>query len=246
MGAPERFSCDGPHGVVRLYIPDVEEVRLSATHAGFVVDDLWDVDDADDDATRAGAGGDAPGPHQEAGGGQPDYPAAVDADAMFRFLHPVWWRSPYTCQPDEDDGECACGRVSLLEVLDTVDDPAVRQAALDAHLAVTKEAWDHYWSAEALQRGGQRIGGACPDCLVEGEPHGHEVAGEAAELATELGCALAAFHTLVLVGDTVYDPADSHRPLTGPDVADVHSVADVRNVADSSDGDDASATSAGQ
>lgn len=177
MAASVRLSVTTSDGTeVRLCLPDPDEVRISAEHAGFVFD-AW----GDDDSAIEPA----------------------DVTTAFTYLHPVWWRSPFQCREDSE-GDCNCGRVTLLEVLDTLDDPQLRQCVLDAHLEANREAWDHYWSGESLLRGGCTLGGACVECLTGGDDHLSELSGEANELAAELGSAIAAFHTLLLLGESMY------------------------------------------
>jgi hypothetical protein len=178
MGGSERYcSCDEQGAALRLWVPDRDELLASARHAGL---DL-------DDAVAAAADADLP----------------FDIEEWLAFTHPVWWRSALQCR-ETGDGECNCGRVSLLEVLDSSEDDVTRQAAFAAHEAVLREAWDHYWSGQALRSGSPNIGGACTDCLVGGDEHLAAIFAEANELAAEFGAAIAAFRTTTTLGERVY------------------------------------------
>jgi hypothetical protein len=132
---------------------------------------------------------------------------AADLVTQVRFQHPVWWRSPYTCTADEH-GCCDCGRVSLLEVIEVLRaDHEAQQDALDAHMSVTHEAWDHFWSGDQLTSEHPTVNRVCVECLITGRPHLAEVAAEAEDLAAELGTALAAYYAAVKLGRSRYPGA---------------------------------------
>lgn len=117
----------------------------------------------------------------------------------------IWWRSG-----DAHDEDCSCAPVTLLEVLQTLDTPADRQAALDIHLGVLHHAWDHYWSGDALIRSdGSSIGAACASCIGDGHTHLASLLDEARAVAEDLGEALAAFDSSIAIGiDRYHGVAD--------------------------------------
>jgi hypothetical protein len=110
---------------------------------------------------------------------------------------PSWWLNS-----DKPHGkECTCRPASLLETLQDHASSPDRQSALEAHLGALRDTWDHFWSGDSLINGeGERINGACPNCLVEGREHLGDILDEARNLAEELGEALAAFQSHIDLG----------------------------------------------
>jgi len=108
-----------------------------------------------------------------------------------------WWFDADDCNHDND---CDCGPVTLLEVL-MYAAPADRQLVFDAHIRRVSELWDHFWSGDALSSGSSsEIGAACAECLVDASSHLPQLYNTAAELAEEIGEAMAAFRVSVALG----------------------------------------------
>jgi hypothetical protein len=108
-----------------------------------------------------------------------------------------WWFDGTDCAHDID---CACGPVTLLEVLMNVA-ALDRQAILTAHQARIAALWDHFWSGDALLAGRSTdLGTACAECLLSPLTHLPYLYETARELSSELGEALAAFHADVQLG----------------------------------------------
>jgi hypothetical protein len=125
-----------------------------------------------------------------------------DADDVSVVLEydegPCWWFKEDGC---EGHIECACGLVTLLEVLGRVD-AVQRVGVLAAHMQLLAEAWSHYWSGQAILEGGSAtIGDACVECLVDGPNHVYALFSHATQMAEELGEALAAFECAVTLGE---------------------------------------------
>lgn len=165
------------------HFEDAEQLRMAA-----VLDD-------DTDNSTYGDIEDDDGTYEVTFGGEDEGPE-----------HPLWWFEAYGC----DGGiECQCGPVTLLEVLSEID-AGERQTALDAHASTMRDLFDHFWSGQALLEGSTgKIGSACVSCLVDGHPHVWDVFEAATVLAEEFGEAVAAFATVVQLGEPRYDPIDS-------------------------------------
>lgn len=123
-------------------------------------------------------------------------------DVADEDIPPMWWFEDPEC---DGDAECTCGPVTLLEALSQLD-AHERQAAIDTHLRVMRELFDHFWSGHGLTHGGSAtIGDACASCLVDGVGHVWEVFEVASTLAEEFGEALCAHHSNVILGDPRFD-----------------------------------------
>lgn len=136
----------------------------------------------------------------------PDLPA--DPTVGPSQIHPTWWAVREDCDHDLD---CGCGFVTLLEVLTGLDE-AARALALASHVAVLREVWHHYWSAQVLiEADGESLDGTCAWCIVEGRDHLVQLYDEACDLAEQLGEAVAAFDVSLLSGPPRYKPDGQPR-----------------------------------
>lgn len=107
-----------------------------------------------------------------------------------------WWFDDTTCC----GLGCDCGPVSLLEVLEG-SDVSEHQGIIAAHVAHVSQLWDHYWSGEGLiSHTSNEIRSACPNCIVVGLEHVSWLWAAASQLSSELGEALAAYHSSVTIG----------------------------------------------
>ena len=135
-----------------------------------------------------------------------------DSDDWFPFTDdtldvsheaPCWWFAEDTCSGPL---HCHCGPVSLLEVL-TRCEADTRAVTLARHMLLMEELWSHYWSGQGLLEGeASSIGDACAECLINGASHVYGIHSAAAELAEELGEALAAFATTITLGAPKWNP----------------------------------------
>lgn len=133
-----------------------------------------------------------------------------DIDVESEPLHPLWWYEESDCA---GDAECTCGPVTLLEVLYQLGDDD-RQNAMEAHVVVMRDLFDHFWSGQGLLDGtSAKIGDACAACICEGHHHVWGVFEAASVLAEELGEALAAHDSAILLGAARYDPNDRTDPI---------------------------------
>jgi hypothetical protein len=122
-----------------------------------------------------------------------------------------WWFEQQGCNPEDENShqQCRCGRVTLLEVLDTLT-PGDQQAAIEAHNSLQHAVWNHFWSADALVCGDEELGDVCADCFIEGGDHVVDLQTAAENLGVELAEAIAA-HRLRIVFP---DPEPPSEPET--------------------------------
>jgi hypothetical protein len=112
-----------------------------------------------------------------------------------------WWFSQENC---EGTLSCSCGPVTLLEVLDSIDE-ASRQRAVDVHLAHLSGLYDHFWSLERmLHHEPDVMTASCAECIIDGERHVEELREAAQDMAIELGEVLASYGGTILVGSPRY------------------------------------------
>jgi hypothetical protein len=127
--------------------------------------------------------------------------AELDNDAGVERLG-CWWFRQDSCQ---GSALCECGPVTLLEVLDCIDE-GERQKALEMHLAHLGTLYDHYWTCERiLQHPGDIVETSCGECVIGAGTHIHTLRTAAQDLAIELGEALSCYNNLVLLGTSRYD-----------------------------------------
>jgi hypothetical protein len=126
-------------------------------------------------------------------------------------LHPTWWAIDPGC--DHTGPECACGFITLIEVLHCVDEEE-RAEVLEHHLHELRALWHHYWSAQALiEAGSETLEGTCAWCITAGRAHLVQLSDEAGEMAEQLGEALAGFDATVTVGRSRYGDQAMRREL---------------------------------
>lgn len=131
-----------------------------------------------------------------------------DTDVSYVVPHRIWWWSEAGC----DGVACACGRLTLLEVLQRLS-PDERGDAIKLHADEMRMLFDHFWGGQGLVSGvSKRIGNACPDCLIEGAAHVWDVYENAGLLAEEFGEALAAYAYELFVGEPRYVPPRPDAP----------------------------------
>jgi len=106
-------------------------------------------------------------------------------DDSRRVVEACWWLDVTGCDLEVD---CGCGPVTLHNMMMNLDDPSLRQEALEAHVALIRELWAHYWAGEAILSGkSKEIGNGCAYCLVIGEAHVLALGEAAHDLGGELG-----------------------------------------------------------
>lgn len=114
----------------------------------------------------------------------------------------AWWYQADECT----DEHCGCGPLTMLEAVERLG-VRHRQDALDVHVAAMRSLFDHFWSGQGLIEGSsERVGNACPQCLIHGARHVWEVFDIATSLGEELGETISAFDCKVTIGPSRFRP----------------------------------------